>query len=253
MNIIWITTQFPSSAHDVKGTFIYRTVRELSKKHSITVICLHSIVPPIIPILKDLRNATKIYKVWREKYPKKPQAPEELNAKVIYAKYFRLPRGSFMHLEGLSGYFIIKKYLKDYVKNDTIIHATWLFPEGDLANILFRKFNIPYLVTLMGSDVNYLVENSKMWHRAKKIIKNATLITSVSEALYQSLEKRNIIVPDEKRYITHTIYDFENFIIKDKNQTKQQLGFTPDLKIIFYAGALIKMKNVDILMKLLNY
>ncbi len=249
MNIIWLTTQFPSSTSDIKGSFIYRTVRELSKIHPITVICLHSIIPPFIPILKDLRNAVKIFKVWRERYPKHPQVPEELNARVIYAKYFRLPRGSFLHLEGLFGYFVIKKYLKDYIKNDIIIHATWLFPEGDLANILFRKLNIPYLVTLMGSDVNYLVENSKMWHRANKIIKNATLITSVSETLYKSLEKKNIIVPSEKRHITHTIYDFENFVSKDKKQIKQQLGFAPDLKIIFYAGALIKMKNIDVLIE----
>lgn len=249
MNIIWITTQFPSSVTDTKGNFIYRTVRELSKHYSITVVCLHSFVPPFLQILKDLKNAKKIYKVWRLKYPKQPKAPQNLNAKVIYAKYVRLPRDRFQNLEGWFGFRSVKKYLPSLLDKNTIIHATWLFPEGDLATLIYKKYKIPFVVTLMGSDVNYLKENSKKWQKAKKIIKNATLITSVSKALYKSLEDKNIVVPDEKRHITHTIYEFENFIIKDRNEIKQQLGFAKDIKIIFYAGTLRKLKNVDVLIE----
>ncbi len=128
MHIVWLTTQFPSSSEDTKGSFIFRTVSELSKHYIITVVCLHSLVPPIIPMLKDISNALKIYKVWREKYPSNPQAPSNINFNVIFAKYIRLPRGKAHHLEGWFGYQGVKKYLKGLINDKTILHATWLFP-----------------------------------------------------------------------------------------------------------------------------
>lgn len=135
------------------------------------------------------------------------------------------------------------------IKKDTIIHATWLYPEGDLANIIYNKYKTPFLITLMGSDVYYLKENSKRWFKAKKIIQNAKMITSVSKALYDSLEEKNIIIPAGKKHITHTIYEFENFIIKDKNPLRARLSLLENNKIIFYAGNLRKLKNIDILIE----
>ena len=88
----------------------------------------------------------------------------------------------------------------------------------------------------MGSDVHYLNENSKKWWKAKSIIKNATLITSVSQSLYNALEEKNIVVPSEKRRITHTIYEFENFIIKNKIRSKNNLDLKTKVKLFFMPG-----------------
>jgi glycosyltransferase involved in cell wall biosynthesis len=246
-NILWLTTQFPSNPKDTKGSFIFRTVKELSKEFKITVICLHSIVPPILPMLKDLRNSTKIYKVWRNKYPKNPVPPENLNIKVIYAKYVRLPRGVFHYMEGWFGYFGVKKYLQGLTDGNTVIHATWLFPEGDVANIINRKFRIPFIVTLMGSDVHFLKPGSRKWFKAKNIVKKAKYITSVSKALYSDLEKKGIKIPENKKALTHTIYEFDKFKIIDKEIIRQKVNYRSNNKIIFYAGNLRKIKNIDVL------
>lgn len=246
MHIIWLTTQFPSSSTDTKGSFINRTVRELSKHYQITTICLHSIVPPILPILKDIKNAKKIYKVWRSKYPKKPVAPLDLAGNVIYAKYIRLPRGWFQYLEGWFGYIAVKKYLDKIIVKDSIIHATWLFPEGDLANYIYKKYKVPFIVTLMGSDVHFLQKSSKKWTKAKEIINNTSFVTSVSKQLYLDLENKAIFVPNEKRQLTHTIYDFDKFKILNKKEIRTELNLSELDKIIFYAGTLRDIKNVDV-------
>jgi glycosyltransferase involved in cell wall biosynthesis len=247
MQIIWITTQFPSSEKDTKGRFIYRTVSELSKSKKIVLINLHSVLPPVIPILKDLKNATKIYKVWHQKYPRKPVPPPNLTGKVIYAKYIRLPRGFFHFMEGWFGYFSVKKYVKDLMQEKSIVHATWLFPEGDTANIIFKKYKIPFVVTLMGSDVHFIETGSKKWKKAKEIVQNAEFITSVSQQLYLDLENKGITIPENKRQLTHTIYEFEKFKILDKQEIRNQLNLNISDKIIFYAGNLREIKNVDIL------
>jgi len=247
--IIWLTTQFPSNSEDTKGSFIFRTVRELSKHYNITVICLHSLVPPIIPMLKDISNASKIYKVWRKKYPSNPEAPPNINFNVIYAKYIRLPRGKFHYLEGWFGYLGVKKYLNNLIDENSFLHATWLFPEGDMANIIAKKYKVPFIVTLMGSDVHFLKENTRKWNRATDIIKKANYITSVSQELYVSLEKKNISVPESKKYLTHTIYEFANFSIKDRKVIRNKYDIEQKEKIIFYAGTLRKLKNVHYLIE----
>lgn len=253
MKIIWITTQFPSNESDTKGRFIYRTVRELANEHDITVINLHSVLPPIIPMIKDLKNAKSIFKVWRQKYPPNPKPPIDMQNKVIYTNFVRLPRGMFHHIEGWFGYLSVKRSVKELLSQDSIVHATWLFPEGDLANILYKKYKIPFVVTLMGSDVHYLQKGSKKWTKAKEIINNASFVTSVSKQLYSDLESKSILVPNEKRQLTHTIYEFEKFKILDKIKIRAALKISDNDKIIFFAGALRDIKNVDILISSLHH
>ena len=201
-------------------------------------------------MLKNYKYMKKIYWEWKKKFPRNPQKPKGIDKiEVIYSKFIRPPRFKDNFWEGWFVYQAVKNKIRKIDSKNTIIHATWLFPEGDSANIIHKRFKFPFLVTLMGSDVHYLNENSKKWRKAKSIIKNATLITSVSQSLYNALEEKNIVVPSEKRRITHTIYEFENFIIKNRDQIKKQLGFENESKIIFYAGALRKLKNVDILIE----
>ncbi len=248
-NIIWLTTQFPSSAEDTKGSFIFRTVRELAQHYEITVICLHTLVPPIIPMIKNISNATKIYKLWRKSYPSNPKPPLNINFKVIYAKYIRLPRSKFHHIEGWFGYFGVKKYLKNLINEDSLLHATWLFPAGDLANIIAKKYKVPFVVTLMGSDVHFLKEKTYKWNKAIDIINNANYITSVSQELYVSLENKNISVPENKKHITHTIYEFDSFNIKIREHIRNKYEIKENEKIVFYAGTLRKLKNVNYLIE----
>lgn len=247
MQIIWLTTQFPSSVIDTKGRFIYRTIKHLLKDYNISVINLYSVTPPIIPILKDLKNSKSIYNVWRQKYPKNPVEPDELKGKVRYSRYVRLPRGYFHFAEGWFGFLSVKKYLIKYSKTQAMIHATWLFPEGDLANFAYKKFKIPFVVTLMGSDVHFLKEGTKKWEKAIDIIENASYVTSVSQQLYTDLEKKSIIIPPEKRHLTHTIYEFENFIIRSRDETREKLNLLKNDKIVLYAGNLRAIKNINVL------
>lgn len=250
MQIIWITTQFPSNVNDTKGRFIYRTVKEISRQHyKLTIVNLYATLPPFITIIKDFKNRKKIYHEWKTKFPKKPELPLNANFNVIFAKYLRLPRGLFHFTEGWFSHFFIKKKLKRIITKNSLIHATWLFPEGDLANILYKKYNVPFAVTLMGSDVHYLQKGTLKWNKAKEIVKNAKFVTSVSQQLYIDLKNKSIDIPNEKKIITHTIYETEKFIIKNKKECRIKLNVDLDAKVILYAGNLRIIKNIDILIK----
>ncbi len=68
MNIIWLTPEFPSGKDNIKGIYIYRTVRELAKFYNVTVICLYPSAPPILEMLKYWKDRKKIYSDWKLNY-----------------------------------------------------------------------------------------------------------------------------------------------------------------------------------------
>ena len=250
MKILWLTTQFPNGNLNRNGMFVFRTVQELSNEYDITVIALHPVIPPLIPMLKNIKSAKSIYKEWRERYPKDPVPPNDLGKiKVRYIKFIRPPRIKNNFFEGWFVYRAVRKYIKREKNNITLIHATWLFPEGYAANLIYKKYKIPFIVTLMGSDINLLQTGNKKWEYAQEIFNNSIKVTSVASSLFIAAEEKNLKLAEEKKAITHTIYETEKFVMKDISGLRKNYNFGIDKKIIFFAGALRKIKNADVLIK----
>ena len=250
MKIIWITPEFPSSKNNIKGIYIYRTVKELAKYYKIYVICLYPALPPLLEMLKYWRDWKSIYHDWKYNYPKNSIAPEEFkNDQIIFLRYYRLPRGIFQHIEGRFVYFQSRKYLSRILDKHSIIHANWIFPAGSMANIISKKYNIPFLVSLLGSDVNRLIEGTKFWKAAKQLLEQANKITAVTNDLFEKCKEKHINIENKKKELIDNIYETDKFILKDKNKTRKLLGINPDVKMIFYAGGLIPLKNVNILIE----
>lgn len=252
MNLIWLTPEFPSSKSNTKGIYIYRTVKELSKYYQIHVICLYPASPPILEMIKYWRDWKNIFKEWKKNYPKNSYTPKDFrNGQILYLRYYRLPRNKFHHIEGWLAYFQARKYLSKIVNQNSIVHANWIFPAGTLASIISKKYNVPFLISLLGSDVNRLSEGTKFWKAAKKLLEKAHKVTAVTNDLFDKCNQKNIHIEKSKMELIDNIYDTNNFTIKDKNQTRKLLGINPGVKMIFYAGGLIPVKNVDILIRAL--
>ena len=250
MKVIWITSLFPSGSNTTKGIYLYRTVKTLSKYYDISVLCIFPAVPPILKMIEKPFEAIKTYKYWRKNYPKKPSAPKDLNPSSIhYIRYWRMPRLLFNHLEGYFAYFKAKKIIDGLITKDTILHSNWIFPSGQLAKIISKKYNIPYTVALLGSDVHRLKHNSTYWYFAKDVIDNAKIVCSVSQQLIEKCIEEKIQVDMDKVFYIDNIYDENIFSIKDKNITRKELNLTGEDKIILYAGDLVDIKNVDTLIK----
>ena len=249
MHIIWLTPEFPSSIDNTKGIYIYRTVKELSKHFKITVIALYPAAPPIMEILRYKKDWKKLFKDWKLNYSVENETKEKDNFKIIYLKYYRLPRNKFHHIEGWFAYIQLKNKLKTIVSKDSIIHANWIFPAGTLAKIISVKYKIPFIISLMGSDVNRLIQGSKFWKEADNLLHSANLVTSVAQDLFDQCKNKNIILDKNKTKLIDNIYETNKFIIKNKNEVRQYLNIKNGIKIILYAGGLIPLKNVDILIE----
>lgn len=127
-------------------------------------------------------------------------------------------------------------------------HATTLFSDGALAYKIYRKFGIPYVVTLRNTDINqFLLFRPDLYLLGLRILRNAKQIFFISPSLkkkfYQNVFFSNYEQEfvDKTQIISNGVDDFwlDNLRLPTKNQTNKFL----------YVGAFDDNKNV---IKLLN-
>lgn len=76
----------------------------------------------------------------------------------------------------------LPRKLKLYVKkngNPDLVHAHYLFPDGYMAYLLFKKYGIPYVLTFRNQDKQYLEllsPNNMDYKKAKRIINSASQV-----------------------------------------------------------------------------
>ena len=250
MKIIWITSLFPTY-NSIVGIYLYRTVKVLSKYYNVNTVCIFPAVPPFLKMIEKPFVAIKTYNNWQKNFPKRPLPPNDIDkSSVYYTRYWRLPRVLFNHLEGYFAYLKTKKIIKTLITRDTILHSHWIFPSGQLARIIAKKHKIPYVVSLLGSDVHNLKYGTIYWYFAKKVLEDAKIICSVSHQLVEKCIKENIKIDMNKVVYIDNIYDENIFTMKDKYLIRNQIyDMAEKDKIILFAGNLVDIKNVDTLIK----
>lgn len=80
------------------------------------------------------------------------------------------------------------------VKNFNIVHATTLLTDGGLAYLLYKKYNIPYVVSVRNTDVNgFFDKMPHTWFDARKILLHAKRIFFISPALKKKFENHRAV------------------------------------------------------------
>ena len=131
------------------------------------------------------------------------------------------------------------------VSSIELSHATTLFSDGGIAYKLYKKYHIPYVVTVRNSDVDiHLRMAYHEWPYVKQILKNAQRIVFISEAL----KKRFI----QHRYIKYFLSEINYKIVVQPNgiddywidnNTKDRI-IDPENHKLIYVGVYDKNKNI---------
>ena len=95
---------------------------------------------------------------------------------------------------------VFRQLLKSINPNDfTLIHATTLITDGGLAYLLFKRYRIPYIVTVRNTDVNeFLKYMPHTWPSARKILLSAEKIIFINNGLRHDLLRHPAIRPIAK-------------------------------------------------------
>lgn len=162
---------------------------------------------------------------------------------IIYRKILNL-------YTRLNYYYKINRIFDDLtslvnVARFNVVHSHTLFSDGGVALKIFRKFNIPYIVTVRGSDVwaffKYMVH---LRSYGLKILLNASVIVFISPSYLEKLFSYSIFKGYKELLLR------KSFVIPNgidpfwiKNVKVKQSEVQLPLKLLF-VGRIIKSKNL---------
>lgn len=195
-------------------------------------------------------ESTVFVPVYDEKY--KVISP---NLNVVISRCFRKWDKIFYFLKQRK---IQKALIKNIeLSNYELLHAYTLFSDGNTAMKLSKKYDIPYIVAIRGTDMNdffhvkpYLIPHGiKIMKNAERIIflsrsyKDIMISKYVSEKQKGEIEKKAVVLPNGiDDFWMKNIYYARNY-----NEIQKRLS-RKELKIICVAQ-IIKKKNIPFLQK----
>lgn len=128
------------------------------------------------------------------------------------------------------------------VTDINLTHAATLMTDGGVAYKLYKKYHIPYVVSLRNTDINgFLDKMPHTWHDARKILLNAKRIFFISQGLKEKFENHKVIKPilsqieDKFVLMPNGIDDY--FISNVQHEQRNGHG-------IIYIGDFSRNKNV---------
>ncbi|MBS1915901.1 MAG: glycosyltransferase [Bacteroidetes bacterium] len=237
-NILWLPAWYPNQTEPLSGDFIQRHARAVSLYHSVNLIF----------VVRDKEG--KITKdIHEENF-----YSGNLHETIIY--YYSPKHFSWL-LEKLLSEFkfrriykqAVRKYMRAYKKPD-IIHVHVADKNGAIALWVKRKYKIPFVLTehwtIYLPDAKPNFTNTSLFFKLlwKRIIKNASKISVVSEYLGNAIKQINneisfSIIPNV--IDTNIFFSRENAITEYVHFIHvSNLNYQKNAEAIFHAFAIVK-------------
>ncbi|MFQ6793601.1 MAG: glycosyltransferase family 4 protein [Thomasclavelia sp.] len=175
---------------------------------------------------------------------------DELDKKIYMIKCYNKIDRFFYYRKQNKIQCKLKKHID--VKSMDLMHAYTLMTDGNVAREISKLYNIPYIVTVRDTDLNFFFKYRKDLIRlGKKILLDANAIIFLSSSyknrvleLFNKDEKKNL---NNKSYIIPNGVD--DFWIDKAAKNYKRINNESDLKLL-YVGKITKRKNIVTLIKL---
>jgi teichuronic acid biosynthesis glycosyltransferase TuaC len=225
-----ITEGYPCEATKSVGTF-YRNQTEALVRRGVEVEVV-SPVHAVPPGLEFISSRAHTYK----------RIPKEYKVGGVFVhrpRYFRLTRNSLTDS-------VIRSYARcalEVIKSrPDIVHAHYGVPYGNAALILSKKWKVPSVLTLHGSDVNILPDmNEKTLRWFNQSVKENQAVIAVSKALADRTER----IASRRPFVMPTGINLKIFShLPSKYESRNLLGLPRDRKILLFVGNLLHSKGI---------
>ncbi len=171
-----------------------------------------------------------------------PERYELGNVIVHRPRHWQLPKANYLG----SRHGAFARCLMESVRSKPdVIHAHFAYPSGLAALKAGSKWQVPVVLTLHGSDVNFAP--SVNWRTRRiflRAVRGATFLSAVSAALAEKTEglsgRRPVILPigvDLRRYAD----------LPDRDEARRRLGLPAGRPIVLFVGTLLEAKGVLVL------
>lgn len=148
----------------------------------------------------------------------------------------------------------LKKYLSWFMKSMfyllknkkaiSLTHAHYAFPTGVLSLIGKKIFNIPYVVTVHGGDIDKMAaKNARIKQMTARILINAEQVIAVGQRLKDDIVN-DFNVPENRVEVMSMGVDTTVFKVYEQAEARQSLGLSIDEKMLLFVGNVIREKGV---------
>jgi teichuronic acid biosynthesis glycosyltransferase TuaC len=228
---------YPNKANYNSGTFIHNQIRSLGKKD-----CLINVISPIPYSPKVLRFRPR----WTS-YGLIPEHEVIDGISVYYPRYLRLPGKRFHGLSCYSMTWGIEKSMHSIITEfrPHAIHAHMATPVGYVGLILKKKYHLPLICSLRGSDVHTYPNFGRLsMHLTAKVLSETDQLVSVSSALKTEVE--TIAKPKEEIKVVYNGCDINAFKFngRDRNAIRNKMQLSAQDKVIIFVGGIVRSKGI---------
>ncbi len=207
MKILMITGGFPSEDKPQKSIFNLRAAKSLSQIADVTVVH-YRFFKPGRSFKEDVDYEG--VKVIRLNFPYLPEKNRTI--KIMRLRLW---------------IYLTRKILKKQLKSVDIIHSVGLDVGGMIASRLSQKSKLPHFAQIIGSDINFHMDELKGSSLERKWTKGTRAAICNSEAIVKDIQQK---YPGLPAYCAYRGTDLSNF--------KPQQRTSPEgpLKILFLGG-----------------
>lgn len=117
-----------------------------------------------------------------------------INTQFIYAVVVKPYHHYMYHVKQHCLFRALRKRVD--ISGINLTHASTLMTDGGVAYQLYKKYHIPYVVSIRNTDINgFLDKMPHTWHDARSILLNAQRIFFISQGLKDKFENHRVVKP----------------------------------------------------------
>ncbi len=234
LRVLVISNMYPRR---LGGMFVHDQTRHLAAMGCSAVVVAPSAYCPLLGMF--IRRV-------RERAAIPPQDVVD-GIPVHYPGYFRLPGALFHGMATYTQHLSIDRCLDAIMEefDPHLIHAHAATPAGYTGLMLKKRYGLPLVVSLRGSDVHSYPKGRGVTRLlTKRVIRGADRVVSVSCALGD--EAGSIASPRHEIRVIHNGVDAGLFApnIRERARMRGILGIEDDERAVIYVGDMVEEKGV---------
>ncbi len=223
----------PDSFFRQKNSFVFNAMNRLAARHNL-------VHPLLVPFLS--RAVTGLYGLrgLALRFPA-PRQGEAGQIRVQTVRYPFVPR-FYPGLKSLA----LSRALSP--REFDLVHCHSVYDLGLSGLALKRKYGLPLVVTVYGTDINWLFESDERRAEERiatatvKVLRGADSVICVSRDLAARVE--SLGVPRERVHWIPNGFDSALFHPGDRESERDSLGWDQDGRVLLYVGNLFETKGI---------
>ena len=236
MRVLTFTTIFPNRSYPNQGVFVRERTHHLAKRCGVEVVAP---VPRSIP-LPGIARSNLLASV--------PAREEIAGLTVHHPRYLSLP-GSWARIKPRSiarGCWPTVQRLHAEQPFD-LIDAHFAHPDGAAAARLARRLDIPFVLSLRGSDIHRDMDRKAIRPRILETTQHAAALIAVARPLADRLIEAG--VDAKKIHVIPNGVNADRFAPGDRAAARAAIGADDDRPLLLAVGALRWIKGFDLLIE----